>query len=175
MPLFWEVDFDFLVCHFIEINLPNQMNFKFFKEIRQETAQSQIASTSCSLPKYAPDFSEMRQAKVSPLRFSFASRCVSILPYIELFVWYFTQGFFSYFGFHEETRDGQFFIVDAQWAFLLRYVLANMCWWRFLLTSPLSKIISMSLRNPSAVLDSPRPGRIMNFRSSVSFSITIGT
>ena len=66
MPLFWVVDFDFLVCHFIEINLPNQMNFKFLKEIRQETAQSQIASTSCSLPKYAPDFSKMDKAKVSP-------------------------------------------------------------------------------------------------------------
>ena len=47
------------------------MNFKFLKEIRQETAQSQIASTSCSLPKYALDSSEMRQVKVSPLRLSF--------------------------------------------------------------------------------------------------------
>ena len=31
----------------------------------------------------------------------------------------------------------------------------------------------MSLRNHSAVLDSPRPGRIMNFWSSISFSFTI--
>ena len=76
-------------------------------------------------------------------------------------------------GFTKQRGMVNFLLSMRDEHFLLRYVLANMCWSRFLLTCPLNKIISMSLRNPSAVLDSPRPGRIMNFRSSVCISFII--
>ena len=76
-------------------------------------------------------------------------------------------------GFTKQRGMVNFLLSMRDEHFLLRYVLANMCWSRFLLTCPLNKIIFMSLRNPSAVLDSPRPGRIMNFRSSVCISFII--
>ena len=53
--------------------------------------------------------------------------------------------------------------------FHLRYILANISWWRFLLTCPLSMIISMSLRDHVAILDFPRQGRLVDFWSSTFF------
>ena len=49
----------------------------------------------------------------------------------------------------------------------------NICGWRFFFASALSMTSFVSLRNHLAVLDSPRPGRIMNFWSSISLSFTI--
>ena len=73
------------------------MNFKFLREIRQETAQSQ---------------DEGRWKSIF-IRFSLLLVCMlSILPRIGSCVWYFTQGSFGCLGFAETRLDDSFFIVD---------------------------------------------------------------